>query len=98
MAEVPATSDGGLPQQIRIPAPGYFAITPYCAVYSFRLNSGGVISVLPEGALAPFSLVYAWPVRPAMSCMLSAISSRPRSPTRRWMWLDVTMSLSTLSP
>ncbi len=30
MAEMPAVSDGGLPERMRISAPGHFAITPFC--------------------------------------------------------------------
>jgi hypothetical protein len=46
-------------------------------------------SDLPNATCLPFRGLYSWALRPAMSCMLSAMTFAPVSSTSRWMWLDV---------
>ena len=55
------------------------------------LNRGGVIAVFPERPYRPLRWLYSCAVRPAMSCILWAITFEPVSLTKRWMWLDVTI-------
>jgi hypothetical protein len=48
-------------------------------------DGGGVIAVLPERSMPVLRWLYSCAVRPAMSCMLSAMAFDPVSLTSRWL-------------